>query len=179
LQRKRRAITRSSTIRDEGKQIVLAALISGLGTFGNRSASWIRTVNRSDTGSCRRALEMHRARAAQRHTACELGASHLEHVAKHPQQRGVPVSVHRMRLAVYRENICHSAPVILSRVTVRRRKRPNLGVHRPLRNNLRSCSMGSRSTRWLAPSARVRRAQLGTRRPGDFRYFVVIASAAQ
>jgi hypothetical protein len=73
---------------------------------------------------------MHRARAAQRHTASELGASHLEHVAKHPRQRGVAVSVHRMRLADYRENICHSAPVILSRVTVRCRKRPNLGVHR-------------------------------------------------
>jgi hypothetical protein len=36
---------------------------------------------------------MHRAGAAERHAAAELGAGHAEHVSKHPQQRGVTVDI--------------------------------------------------------------------------------------
>jgi len=36
---------------------------------------------------------MHGACAAERHAAAELRTRHAEHIAKHPQQRGVAVDI--------------------------------------------------------------------------------------
>src|SRR3546814_5840591 len=51
---------------------------------------------------------MHGASAAQRLAAAELGAGHAEHVAQHPQQRGVAVNIDLMGCAVdlQRESHC-------------------------------------------------------------------------
>jgi hypothetical protein len=57
---------------------------------GNRSIPWLR----------RRAVDMHGACAAQRLAATELGPGHAEHVAQHPQQRGVAVDIDLMGCAV-------------------------------------------------------------------------------
>jgi pimeloyl-ACP methyl ester carboxylesterase len=50
-------------------------------------------VHGGDTRAGRRTVQMHRAGAAERHAAAELGAGHAEHVSKHPQQRGVTVDI--------------------------------------------------------------------------------------
>src|SRR5262249_45935372 len=52
-------------------------------------------VDRGDTRPGGVAVDMHRAGTAQRHAAAELGARHAEHVAQHPQERGVAVNVDR------------------------------------------------------------------------------------
>src|SRR5262245_5690445 len=51
--------------------------------------------DRGDTRTGGVAVDMHRAGTAQRHAAAELGAGHAEHVAQHPQERGVAVDVDR------------------------------------------------------------------------------------
>src|SRR5215470_1808967 len=56
---------------------------------------------------------MHRASAAERLAASELGAGHAEHVAQYPQKRRVAVDIHVLQGAVDVELIGH---VALSRV---------------------------------------------------------------
>src|SRR5262249_9259335 len=56
--------------------------------------------DRGDAGPRRRAVDMHGAGAAQRLAATELGPGHAEHVAQHPQQRGVAVDIDLMGCAV-------------------------------------------------------------------------------
>ena len=53
-------------------------------------------VDRSDAGAGGGAVDMHRAGAAERHAAAELGAGHAEHVAQHPQERRVAVDIDAM-----------------------------------------------------------------------------------
>jgi Domain of unknown function (DUF4372) len=53
-------------------------------------------VDRGDAGPRRRAVDMHGAGAAQGLAATELGPGHAEHVAQHPQQRGVAVDIDLM-----------------------------------------------------------------------------------
>ena len=57
-------------------------------------------VDRGDAGPRRRAVDMHGASAAQRLAATELGPGHAEHLAQHPQQRGVAVDIDLMGCAV-------------------------------------------------------------------------------
>ena len=57
-------------------------------------------VDRSLAGADRPAVEMHGAGAAKRLAATELGPGHAEHVAQHPQKRGVAVDIDLMRCAV-------------------------------------------------------------------------------
>ena len=45
-------------------------------------------------GAHRLAVEMHRAGAAQRHAAAELGAGQAERVAQHPQQGCLRIDIH-------------------------------------------------------------------------------------
>src|SRR5712671_2484295 len=52
-------------------------------------------VERSDTGTDGDTVEMHGAGAAERHAAAELRAGHAEHIAQHPQERGVAVNIDR------------------------------------------------------------------------------------
>ena len=51
-------------------------------------------------GTGRPAVPVHRAGAAQRHAAAELGAAEAERVAQHPQERRVGVHVDRGVAAV-------------------------------------------------------------------------------
>src|SRR5262249_4318723 len=57
-------------------------------------------VDRRDARARRCAVQMHRAGAAQRHAAAEFRAGHPQHVAQHPQQRGIAVDIHRVSGAV-------------------------------------------------------------------------------
>src|SRR5690606_21816927 len=61
----------------------------GLHAFngGYRSSGHVR--DRCDAGADRRAIHMHRAGAAQRHAAAELGAGHAQLVTQRPEQRHV------------------------------------------------------------------------------------------
>src|SRR6266436_6038974 len=52
-------------------------------------------VDRGDTGTGGDADDMHGASAAERDAAAELRAGHAEHVAQHPQERGVTVDIDR------------------------------------------------------------------------------------
>src|SRR5690348_1000309 len=56
--------------------------------------------DRRRAGSHGRAIEMHRACAAQRHTASELGAGHVERITQHPEQRGVGRDINGVTTAV-------------------------------------------------------------------------------
>jgi hypothetical protein len=53
-----------------------------------------------DAGPHRRAVHMHGAGAAKRHSAAELGAGHAEHVTQDPQQGDVGIDVDGVRGAV-------------------------------------------------------------------------------
>src|SRR6201991_3909128 len=68
-------------------------------------------VDRGDTGPRRRAVDMHGAGAAQRLAATELGPGHAQHVAQHPEQRGVAVDIDLMGCAV---NLQHEGHGCLS-----------------------------------------------------------------
>src|SRR5215510_10403600 len=57
-------------------------------------------VDRGDAGTRRLAADMHRAGAAQRHAAAEFRAGHAEHVAQHPEERGIAVDIDAVRAAV-------------------------------------------------------------------------------
>ena len=50
-------------------------------------------VDGGDARAHRTAVEMDRAGSAHRHAAAELGAGHAEHIAQHPQERGVVVDI--------------------------------------------------------------------------------------
>jgi hypothetical protein len=57
-------------------------------------------VDRRDTGTDGDAVEMHRAGAAERHTAAELSAGHAQHVAQRPEERRVAVNIEAVRVTV-------------------------------------------------------------------------------
>ena len=63
-------------------------------------------AQRQHAGAHRDAVDVHRARTAQRHAAAVLGARHPQVIAQHPQQRRVGRRVDLKRLIVdgYR---CH------------------------------------------------------------------------
>src|SRR5690606_20111540 len=61
-----------------------------------------RRAARADRG----AIELDRARAAERHAAAELGAGEIEIVPEHPEERGVGRRVHRVAAAVDGESDC-------------------------------------------------------------------------
>src|SRR5262249_4540454 len=50
-------------------------------------------VDPGNTGTGGDAVDMHSAGAAERPAAAELRAGHAEHVAQHPQERGVAVDI--------------------------------------------------------------------------------------
>jgi hypothetical protein len=64
-------------------------------------------VDRGDAGTRGDAVDMHRADAAERHAAAELGASHAQHIAQHPQERGVIVDIDCSLDAVDLDFDCH------------------------------------------------------------------------
>src|SRR5271167_3655886 len=66
------------------------------------------TIDRRDTGAGRRPVQMNRAGAAEGHAAAELGAGHAEHVAKHPQKRGITVDIDGAIYTVYPDLECHA-----------------------------------------------------------------------
>src|SRR3984893_3152954 len=57
-------------------------------------------AHRHHARAARTTIDVHRARATQRSAAAELGPSHGEQVAQHPQQRHVRGRVHRVIVAV-------------------------------------------------------------------------------
>jgi hypothetical protein len=56
--------------------------------------------DRGDAGTNGSPVQMHGAGAAQRPAATEFRAGHAEHVAQHPKQRGVPVDIGLVIVAV-------------------------------------------------------------------------------
>ena len=61
-------------------------------------------VDRGDAGPRRRAVDMHGASAARRLAATELTPGHAEHVAQHPQQRGVDIDLMGCAVDLQRES---------------------------------------------------------------------------
>src|SRR5216683_1590160 len=59
------------------------------------------------------AVEVHRARAAQRHAAAEFRAGHPEHVAKNPEQRRVVVDIDAASSAVDCQRMWHLSLLIM------------------------------------------------------------------
>jgi hypothetical protein len=64
-------------------------------------------VDRRDAGTDGRALDMDRARAAERHAAAELRAGHAKHIAQYPQQRSIAVDVYRTIGPIYLDQEGH------------------------------------------------------------------------
>src|SRR5262249_58977725 len=60
-------------------------------------------LDRREAGANGRAVEVHRASAAESLAAPEFRAGHAEHVAQHPQERRVPIDIDALHLAVYVE----------------------------------------------------------------------------
>src|SRR5262249_12029877 len=92
-------------------------------------------VDRRDAGPRRIAVDMHGARAAQRHAATELGAGHAEHVAQHPQERRVAVDVDAVRSAVDFDPESHRSLLLAAKIVTCRSAQtsaplPKFVIHR-------------------------------------------------
>jgi hypothetical protein len=61
--------------------------------FDGRDVRTADALDRGDTGAALDAVDMHGARAAQRHAAAKLRAGHAEHVTRHPQRRRIAVDI--------------------------------------------------------------------------------------
>src|SRR5215831_1255448 len=57
-------------------------------------------LDRGDTRAGGSAVDMYRARAAQRHATAKFCAGHAEYVAQHPEERGVAVDIDVVYVAV-------------------------------------------------------------------------------
>jgi hypothetical protein len=80
---------------------------------GDRRAAY--AIDCCDAGADRASVQMNRACATECHAAAELGAGHAEHVAQHPQERGVTVDINGMSRSVHVYCIRHSPPPALDR----------------------------------------------------------------
>src|SRR6266705_1535370 len=72
-----------------------------------------RGSDRRDARARRLAVEVHRARAAQRHAAAEFRAGHPEHVAQHPEQGRVVVDIDAAGFAVDCQRMWHLSLLIM------------------------------------------------------------------
>jgi hypothetical protein len=64
-------------------------------------------VNRRDTRTDGLAVDMHSARAAQRHAAAQFRAAHTEQVAQHPEKRCISIDVDGMTISIDRDIKSH------------------------------------------------------------------------
>src|SRR6266496_1143809 len=72
-----------------------------------------RGGDRRDTRAHRLAVDVDRARAAQRHAAAEFRAGHPEHVAQHPEQRRVVVDIDAAGFDVDSQRMWHLSLLIM------------------------------------------------------------------
>src|SRR5882672_11106332 len=92
--------------RDPGLLDLLAGW-SGADGLDRGDALAGRGRDRRDARAHGLAVDVHRARAAQRHAAAEFRAGHPEHIAQHPQQRRVVVDIDAAGFAVDRQSLWH------------------------------------------------------------------------
>jgi hypothetical protein len=66
--------------------------------------------DRRDAGTRRFTVNVYRTRPAQRHSAPEFRARHIQGIAQHPEQRHVGADVHRLRFSVQSKSDGHGGP---------------------------------------------------------------------
>jgi hypothetical protein len=86
------------------QSLALRRLANGLNRGDGAIAD---AVDRGDARACRHAVNVNSTGAAQCGTTAEFGAGHAEHIAQHPQQRGVVVNVDIVRGSVDFDGMGH------------------------------------------------------------------------
>ena len=71
------------------------------------------TLETACAGADGLAVDMHRACAAQRHAAAELGAGHAQRVAQNPQQRHLRLARPRSAALPFRVNLTAAITALL------------------------------------------------------------------